>query len=63
MLQVPFRKWCSAIPCRSARSAAWQACVVERGTALGARHLAIPFEDPRDQRFARLRNIRHPGPV
>src|SRR5262249_16192026 len=34
-------------------------CVVERGTALGARRLAVSFEDPRDQRLARLRNIRH----
>src|SRR5262249_8923608 len=34
-------------------------CVVIRGTALGARCLAVSFQDPRDQRLSRLRNIRH----
>src|SRR5262249_15218512 len=34
-------------------------CVGKHGTALGARRLAVSFEDPRYQRLARLRNIRH----
>ena len=34
-------------------------CVVKRGAALGVRSTAVSFEDPRDQRFARLRDIRH----
>src|SRR5262249_55408489 len=36
-----------------------KSCIVERGTALSARRLTVSFEDPGDQRFPRLRNIRH----
>ena len=31
-----------------------ESCMVERGTALGARRRAVSFEDPRDQRLACL---------
>jgi hypothetical protein len=32
------------------------------GAALGVRRPAVSVEDPRDQRFARLRHIRHADP-
>src|SRR5262249_33805907 len=33
--------------------------IVERGAAQDARRMAVSLEDPRDQRLARLRDIRH----
>jgi hypothetical protein len=35
-------------------------CVVESGAALGVRRPAISLEDPRDERFAQLRDIAFP---
>jgi hypothetical protein len=33
--------------------------VIERGAALGVRHPGVFFEETRDQRFARMRDIRY----